>query len=147
MSASSLSTPASTGASPSPVPPAPSHDPAALSARSTALGGPHVPVSADLRVSPLLQSFVESKLAPRLGLAGGEKIWTTLQTLLAEFGPQNAKLLQKRDEFQAKLDECPDAVPSLDFLKEIGYVVEEEEKNFQVDVRGVDPEIAEVDGK
>jgi len=49
------------------------------------------------------------------------------------------------DAVKRKIEECPDKVPSKQFLEDIGYLVKDQ-GHLAVDVKNVDPEIASING-
>jgi malate synthase len=78
--------------------------------------------------------------------------WQSLAQIVAKLGPQNADLLQQRDQLQAQIDAWHKANPGsvkLDsykaFLQEIGYLVPEQ-GFFKVTTENVDDEIAVIAG-
>ena len=106
----------------------------------------------DLRVAPELASFLEEEALPGTGVAP-ETFWTGFSTLVHEFGPRNAALLQKRAELQAKInawhiarrDQPHDREAYKAFLEEIGYLLPEGDQ-FTIETVNVDAEIALVPG-
>jgi len=82
-----------------------------------------------------------------------QAFWDGLARIVAELGPENARLLARRDELQARLDEWHGAHPGggydietyKKFLSEIGYLVPEG-GDFTIDNGTVDPEISQVAG-
>ena len=58
---------------------------------------------ADLTVDPLLAEFVETELLPGLEVSA-EDFWRGLAGLVADLGPRNRGLMQRRDELQARID-------------------------------------------
>ncbi len=84
-----------------------------------------------------------------------DRVWAALARAVEELGPENHRLLAVRDELQAKIDSYHRDNPPMegrhaqgpyeDFLREIGYLVEEP-ADFAIDPGAVDPEIARVAG-
>ncbi|REK08419.1 MAG: malate synthase G [Acidobacteria bacterium] len=126
------------------------------------MSSPSIPDSyarrAGLHVAPELDAFVEQELAPRAGFADRlDAFWEGFAGIVERFVSRNQELLEHRAELQAQIDawhlDQPlegrrRAFPKTDyvsFLREIGYL-EPEVEPFEVDVRGVDPEIAEISG-
>ncbi|MBA1145561.1 malate synthase G [Ectothiorhodospiraceae bacterium WFHF3C12] len=105
-----------------------------------------------LKVSRDLHDLVARDVVPGLGIEA-DAVWQALGEIVRDLGPKNKALLAKRDELQAKLDEFNRAqdgkrpAPSKvkEYLKEIGYLVEEGE-DFKVSTANVDPEVANVAG-
>ncbi len=105
-----------------------------------------------LSVDKRLADFVETKALPGTGLDTG-KFWADFAALLGKFAPENAALLAKREDLQAKIDawhearvgQAHDAADYQAFLREIGYLVPEP-ASFQVGTANVDPEIATMAG-
>ncbi|ALH79626.1 malate synthase G [Sphingopyxis macrogoltabida] len=105
-----------------------------------------------LSVDSRLIDFVEQQALPGTGLdAAG--FWNDFAALLGTFAPENAALLQKREDLQAQIDawhraregQAHDAAAYQAFLREIGYLVAEPAP-FQVGTQNVDPEIATMAG-
>ena len=105
-----------------------------------------------LSVDSRLVSFIEERAIPGTGVDAGA-FWTDFGALLACFAPENAALLAKREELQAKIDawhrsragQPHDAAAYEAFLREIGYLVPEPAP-FAVGTANVDPEIATMAG-
>ncbi len=105
-----------------------------------------------LQVAAELADFIEQRALPGTGIAP-EAFWAGAAAIFAEFAPQNAKLLEKRDLIQAELDgwHAQRAGTAIDqaeyqaFLKSIGYLVEEPAP-FKITTENVDPEIATMAG-
>src|SRR3546814_11640981 len=105
-----------------------------------------------LSVDSRLVSFVEDKALPGTGI-DAVKFWADFAGLLAKFAPENAALLAKREDLQAKIDawhkqhegQGHDAAAYQAFLSEIGYLVPEPAP-LSVGNRNVDPEIATMAG-
>lgn len=106
---------------------------------------------ANLTVSDALYKFVNEEAIPGTGVSADD-FWQSLATILAEIGPRDKALLQKRDTLQTQLDDwhkanpgSPDLTKYKAFLKEIGYLVDAP-ANVNVEVTKVDDEIARVAG-
>jgi len=104
-----------------------------------------------LQVDALLADFVSSEVLPGLPIKE-DQFWQSMAAVVADLTPTNLELLSKRDELQAKLDQWNqenkenfDADKYLEFLKEIGYLVEEGE-DFKITTQNVDNEIAKQAG-
>ena len=107
---------------------------------------------AGLRVSAGLASFIDARALPGTGI-GADAFWRKLAVLLARFAPDNAALLRRRDALQARIDAwhgarrggSVDRGEYSDFLREIGYLVDQPEA-FSIATRGLDPEVATLAG-
>jgi len=105
-----------------------------------------------LSVDSRLVSFIEAKALPGTGI-GADEFWNDFAVLLGKFAPENAALLTKREDLQARIDawhqgregQAHDAAAYQAFLREIGYLVPEPAP-FQVGTQNVDPEIATMAG-
>ena len=105
-----------------------------------------------LSIDSRLVDFVEAKALAGTGL-DADKFWADFAALLGKFAPENAALLAKREDLQAKIDawhqgregQAHDAAAYQAFLREIGYLVPEPAA-FQVGTQNVDPEIATMAG-
>ena len=106
----------------------------------------------DLQVAQPLHDLLKSRIAPGTGIAP-ESFWAALASIVAELGPENRRLLQKRDELQAKIDawhrarqgQPHDPAAYRRFLGETGYLLPEGE-DFQITTANVDAEIASIAG-
>jgi malate synthase len=107
---------------------------------------------ADLTVDPRFADFVETELLPGLEVSA-ERFWQGLAELVAELGPRNSALLQRRDEIQSKIDDWYrahrdasfDVAAEEAFLKSIGYLTPEPAA-FAVTTENVDPEFSRTPG-
>lgn len=107
---------------------------------------------AGLQIAQELADFIEQKALPGTGLAL-EGFWAGMADILARFAPENAALLAKREDLQAKIDawHLARAGKPLDqaeyqtFLREIGYLVPEPAP-FEVDSANIDDELATMAG-
>ena len=105
-----------------------------------------------LQVAAELVDFIEGAALPGTGIDAGT-FWAGLSDLVHDLGPKNRALLQTRKDMQAKIDswhkeragQPHDADAYTSFLCEIGYLVPEGPA-FEIDTKGVDPEIAQVPG-
>ena len=106
----------------------------------------------DLQIAKSLFEFVETELVPGSGVDSGH-FWASLQTIVADLGPKNAVLLEKRDTLQAQIDDWHasrqgdphDAVAYKSFLQSIGYLVDPPE-SVTVTTDNVDREISTIAG-
>lgn len=105
-----------------------------------------------LQVADVLYRFIADRAAPGTGV-DSQSFWATLEKIIAELGPKNRALLERRDQLQAKIDAWHQqhAGQPLDkpaykrFLQEIGYLLPQGE-DFRITTANVDPEVAEVAG-
>ena len=105
-----------------------------------------------LSVHKLLVDFVEKEALPGLAVSA-EQFWEGLAGLAREHVPTNARLLAKRDDIQARIDEwhrkygpvANNAQGYEFFLREIGYLVTEPD-DFSIETEGLDPEISSICG-
>ena len=105
-----------------------------------------------LQVAAELVEFIEGAALPGTRIDAGT-FWAGLSDLVHDLGPKNRALLQTRADMQAKIDswhkeragQPHDADAYTSFLREIGYLVPEGPA-FEIDTKGVDPEIAQVPG-
>ncbi|WP_347343629.1 malate synthase G [Jatrophihabitans telluris] len=103
----------------------------------------------DLSVSQVLHRFVEDEALPASGVASAD-FWAGVQQAVAELGPRQRALLDRREELQTAIDayhrNAPGPVSDLQgyqgFLRGIGYLVDEPEQ-FSVSTTGVDVEISD----
>ncbi|MEM1073978.1 MAG: malate synthase G [Pseudomonadota bacterium] len=106
----------------------------------------------ELDVADELIEFIETRALPGTGVAP-DMFWNGFSDLVHKMGPENADLLDKREALQAQIDEwhlankdeAHDHEAYCAFLREIGYLLEEQ-GDFTVDTANVDPEIAAVPG-
>ncbi|MDO6725602.1 malate synthase G [Cognatishimia sp. 1_MG-2023] len=107
---------------------------------------------AGLQVAAEYVDFIEGQALPGSGVSV-DAFWDGLSHLAHAFGPENAALLQKREDLQQQIDawhsarrgQAHDAVAYKAFLQEIGYLLPEGD-DFQIETSNVDPEIALVPG-
>jgi malate synthase len=105
-----------------------------------------------LSLHPMLVDFVEREALPGLSVSP-EQFWEGFAALLREHAPTNARLLARRDELQAQIDDwhrkygpvVNNAQGYEFFLKDIGYVVPEP-NDFSIETVGLDPEISSLCG-
>ena len=105
-----------------------------------------------LSVSTDLELFLKSEVLPGLDISE-EHFWFSLEQIIAEFSPRNKDLLEIRESMQEQIDAWHIAHPGLeknldvykDFLKDIGYLLEESE-DFSISTQNVDPEISSIAG-
>ena len=105
-----------------------------------------------IEVDSGLRAFVEHEVLPGTGIAPGD-FWFGFSALLRELTPENRRLLRRRDDLQARIDQrngsldgqVPDPAEEEEFLREIGYLVDPPAP-FAIRTESVDPEIAEIAG-
>ncbi|MFO1208691.1 MAG: malate synthase G [Amaricoccus sp.] len=106
----------------------------------------------EIRVATELAAFVEDEALPGTGIAA-EAFWDGLSSLVNEFGPRNAALLERRAELQSRIDawhverrgQPHDHEAYKAFLTDVGYLLPEGDR-FTIETANVDPEIATVPG-
>ena len=105
-----------------------------------------------LKVEEQLYRLVGDEIAPGTGV-GAESFWAELARIVAELGPTNRDLLDKRDSLQKHIDAwCrshrgkPFGIDEYKaFLADIGYLTPEGD-DFKVSTAHVDREVAEISG-
>jgi malate synthase len=105
-----------------------------------------------IEVERALRAFIEEEALPGTGLEPSA-FWFALSSLLRELTPENRRLLRKRDDLQARIDErsrglggrAPDPAEEEEFLREIGYLVDSPAP-FTIGTDNVDPEIGSIAG-
>mmetsp|Transcript_95259 Transcript_95259/g.199233 ORF Transcript_95259/g.199233 Transcript_95259/m.199233 type:complete len:742 (+) Transcript_95259:92-2317(+) len=100
-----------------------------------------------LKVHPSIGKVVEESICPGACLTP-TAVWTCLESLIVELGPEVEQCLARRDELQQKIDERytelgPTGVDEA-YLKEIGYLEESGGPVAFLSTDFVDPEIASV---
>jgi malate synthase len=105
-----------------------------------------------IEVDKSLRRFLEEEALPGTGIEPAA-FWFGFSTLLRELTPENRRLLRKREDLQARIDErnmslggrAPDPAQEEEFLREIGYLVDAPPA-FTIGTATVDPEIAAIAG-
>ena len=105
-----------------------------------------------LKVSKELDDLINKKVCIGIDLEP-ENFWASFEKVIEEFTPRNRALLDKREDLQKKIDDWHlankgkpiDKAEYKNFLKEIGYLLEEPE-DFSIETKNVDPEIASIAG-
>lgn len=105
-----------------------------------------------LQVDAALATFIETQALPGTGVEA-DVFWSGFSDLVHQMGPKNRAFLDRRSSLQAQIDAYhkaqngaqQDMKSYLNFLREIGYIVEEGAA-FEIDTTNVDPEIASVAG-
>jgi len=100
----------------------------------------------NLKVAPVLYQFINEEALPGSGLST-ENFWSDFEALVTELTPVNKRLLEKRDQLQARINAWHQENPDGDFseyksfLTRIGYL-EDKTEDFLIGTEGVDSEIA-----
>ncbi|RKZ34064.1 MAG: malate synthase G, partial [Gammaproteobacteria bacterium] len=105
-----------------------------------------------LKIAKPLFDLVADEIAPGSGIDATD-FWVALGGIVADLGPKNRALLEKRDSLQQAIDnwhkeregKSHDAAEYKNFLSDIGYLVPEGD-DFQVAVEKVDAEVAQIAG-
>ncbi len=105
-----------------------------------------------LSVAAELDDLVLNRMLPGTGV-DAEAFWAGFAMALAQLGPRNRALLEKRETLQAQIDQWHlerqgrllDAAEYKAFLQEIGYLVPPP-SDFTIETKNVDPEIATLAG-
>ena len=105
-----------------------------------------------LSVAAELDDLVQQEMLPGTGVDAGA-FWAGFAAALAQLGPRNRALLDKREALQAQIDRWHlqrkgrplDAVAYKAFLQEIGYLAPPP-PDFTIETADVDPEIATLAG-
>ena len=105
-----------------------------------------------LRIDPKFRYFVEDELLPAIGMDSAD-FWRGVEDIVTELTPLNRRLLEIRDELQARIDDWHRVrrgrewkqVEYQQFLRDIGYL-RHPGRPFTISTRNVDPEIAEIAG-
>ena len=104
-----------------------------------------------LSIARELYDLINNEIIPGSGVTA-DHFWTGFAGLLAELGPENRALLEKRDHLRALIDNWHHDHPGSinlpaykQFLAEIGYLVPEGD-DFEITTTGVDEEIARIAG-
>ena len=106
----------------------------------------------NLSVSKILFNFINNELLKGLKIKKNH-FWSGFDKAIHELAPKNKKLLNIRDKIQKNIDQWHvnnrdkkfDLENYKNFLKKIGYLVNEEE-NFSIETKNVDDEISNIAG-
>lgn len=112
----------------------------------------HTVKVAGLTVNQELFDFIEHEALPESGIQSSQ-FWQSFADIINDLSGENAELLTKRDELQAKIDSWHqqnfgdkfDFSTYKQFLTDIGYLTTEVE-NFTINTQNVDAELASIAG-
>ncbi len=104
-----------------------------------------------LSIAGELYDLVNNDIIPGTGVSADD-FWAGFARIVADLGPKNRLLLEKRDRLREQINQWhrdhPGAIdfPAYkQFLSDIGYLVPEGD-DFAITTSGVDPELAEIAG-
>ena len=106
----------------------------------------------NLSVDENLVKFINDEAIPGTNV-DVKKFWDSFSEVVNKLAPKNRNLIQKRAEIQKKIDEWHiskkesifDKKEYINFLKSIGYIVEEK-SDFKISTSNVDQEISSIPG-
>ena len=106
----------------------------------------------NLSVDENLVKFINDEAIPGTNV-NVKKFWDSFSEVVNKLAPKNKSLIQKRAEIQKKIDEWHiskkesifDKKEYINFLKSIGYIVEEK-SDFKISTSNVDQEISSIPG-
>ena len=106
----------------------------------------------NLSVDENLVKFINDEVLPGTNI-NGKKFWESFSEVVNKLAQKNKSLIQKRAEIQKKIDEWHiskkesifDKKEYINFLKSIGYIVEEK-SDFKISTSNVDQEISSIPG-
>jgi malate synthase len=105
-----------------------------------------------LTINSDFRSFVETEILPLTSFEP-EKFWADVHSIVEEFSPANAALLETRESFQSQIDgwhkengySAEQADDYKQFLTDIGYIVKQG-PSFTINTKNVDDEITKIAG-
>ncbi|MDC1092898.1 malate synthase G [Pelagibacteraceae bacterium] len=105
-----------------------------------------------LKISSTLFEFINNEVIPGTNIKSDD-FWNKFEKVVHELAPVNKNLINKRDLIQKTIDQWHiknkgrdlNKKEYIDFLKSIGYIVEEKE-DFEIEISKVDQEISSVPG-
>ena len=105
-----------------------------------------------LKISSVLFDFINSEAIPGTNIES-EHFWKGFSNVVHELAPLNKSLIEKREIIQKKIDDWHklnnqkdfDKNEYINFLKSIGYLIEEKE-DFAIETVNVDKEISSIAG-
>src|SRR6056300_1469568 len=102
-------------------------------------------------INEVLYNFINNEVLPDTDISEND-FWNGFVKAVNELAPINKELLKKRDVIQSKIDEWHksnkekiDFFSYKNFLKELGYLVEDQ-GDFKIETSNVDDEIAKIAG-
>ena len=106
----------------------------------------------NLSIDENLVKFINDEAIPGTNV-NVKKFWDSFSEVVNKLAPKNKSLIQKRAEIQKKIDEWHiskkesifDKKEYINFLKSIGYIVEEK-SDFKISTSNVDQEISSIPG-
>ena len=109
-------------------------------------------IKQDLIIHSAFRQFINDEVLPLTQL-DPSKFWADVASVVEEFAPVNAALLEKREQLQAQITDwyqqnayaATDMESYKKFLSDIGYLVEEGD-DFSLETENVDAEIATMAG-
>jgi len=104
-----------------------------------------------IKIDTNFYNFINEEVIPGTGIDQDE-FWSNFDKVVNELAPKNKELIFRRDEIQKKIDGWHKEndfiikkAEYLQFLKSIGYLVEERE-DFKIQTKNVDEEISKIAG-
>jgi malate synthase len=104
-----------------------------------------------LSVATELFDLIKNEIAPGTGI-DSDGFWSSFAQIVADLGPKNRHLLEKRANIQKQINDWHHQHPGTidftaykQFLSDIGYLVPEG-PDFEITTANVDPEIAQIAG-
>ena len=105
-----------------------------------------------LKISTTLFEFINNEVIPDTDI-NSEEFWSKFSVVVHELSPLNKALIKKREDLQNKIDHWHktnkdkdfDKVDYINFLKSIGYLIEEK-NDFNIETADVDEEISSIAG-
>ena len=106
----------------------------------------------NFKISSILYDFVNKEVLKDLDISA-EDFWVKFEQVVKELAPKNKELIKKREDIQTKIDNWHkqnkdkdfDKIEYLNFLKSIGYIVDNGE-DFKISTSNVDEEISSIAG-
>ncbi len=106
----------------------------------------------NFKISSILYDFVNKEVLKDLDISA-EDFWVKFEQVVKELAPKNKELIKKREDIQKKIDNWHkqnkdkdfDKIEYLNFLKSIGYIVDNGE-DFKISTSNVDEEISSIAG-
>ncbi|MGE4444863.1 MAG: malate synthase G, partial [Candidatus Altimarinota bacterium] len=103
--------------------------------------------SGNLKVEKIVFDLINNEILPKTEISQNE-FWKSFENIIETLTPINKELLKTRDDLQKKIDnwyktnkyDSTNLDKYKNFLKEIGYLVEQKE-DFKIDTKNIDDEI------